>query len=52
MLFKTFKGEKCNRMNLISYMYANYEHVRLCFILVPLSGKIKMEPTKQDLGTF
>ena len=35
-------GKECNRTDLIAY--ANYEYGRLCFILVPLRGKINSGP--------
>ena len=45
------KGKVCNRTDLIAY--ANYGHVRLCFMLVPLGGKVTWgQSSKQDLGAF
>ena len=38
-------GKACNRTDLIAY--ASYEFDRLCFILVPLRGKINLGPRPQ-----
>ena len=47
VLSKTFSsGEECNRTDLIAY--ASYEYDRLCFILVPLRGKITLGPHPQN----
>ena len=40
------KGKEYNRTDLIAY--ANYEYDRLCFILVPLTGKINLRPRPQN----
>ena len=40
------KGKEYNRTDLIAF--SNYEHVRLCFILVPLRGKSNLRPRPQN----
>ena len=40
------KGREYNRSDLIAY--ANYECDRLCFILIPLRGKINLGPRPQN----
>ena len=47
VLSKPFKKRKeCNRTDLTAY--ANSEYDRLCFILVPVRGKINLGPRPQD----
>ena len=40
------KAKECNGTDLIAY--ENYEYDRLCFILVPLRGKINLGPRPQN----
>ena len=40
------EGKEYNRTGLIAH--ANYEYDRLCFILVPLRGKINLRPRPQN----
>ena len=40
------KGKEYNRTDLIDYV--NYEYNRLCFIVVPLRGKINFGPHPQN----
>ena len=48
MLFKTFKRGKGKSDLIDLVVYANYEYDRLCFILVPLKGKINLRPRLQN----